>query len=414
MAFEYRDQHLYAEDVRCSDLAEEFGTPCYVYSRSALERGLAAYQAGLAGCDHLICFAVKANSNLAVLDTLARQGAGFDIVSVGELERVLAAGGDPGKVVFSGVVKQQHELVRALECGIRCFNLESEAELEILNQQAKQLNVRAPVSVRVNPDVDAQTHPYISTGLKENKFGVAIERTLALLANAREMPNISIVGLDCHIGSQLTDMAPLLEALDQLLALVDKLADVGIPIHHLDLGGGIGVRYRDENPPSVDAYLNAVRERVADRDLSLIFEPGRSIAAAAGILLTAVTYLKEAPEKNFALVDAGMNDLMRPALYQAWLNIQPLGPATSAAKNWDIVGPVCESADFLGKDRSLAIQSGDRLAVFDAGAYGFVMASNYNTRPRPPEVMVDGDRYFLVRERELVTSLFAGEHRLPN
>ncbi len=413
MAFRYHRNTLYAEQVDCARIAEEHGTPCYVYSRAVMENALAEYQESLAGCEHLVCFAVKANSNIAVLDALARRGAGFDIVSIGELERVLAAGGDPRKVVFSGVVKQRHELRRALELGIRCFNLESAAELEVLQSVAAELAVRAPVSVRVNPDVDAQTHPYISTGLRENKFGVATEQALALLRRARDLPNIDVVGLDCHIGSQLVDMAPLLEALAALLDMIDRLAEEGIAIHHLDLGGGIGVRYRDEEPPSVAADIGAVRDAVGDRDLCLVFEPGRSIVANAGVLLTRVHYVKETDAHNFALVDAAMNDFIRPALYQAWVDIRALDGATVEERPWDIVGPVCETADFLGRNRSLALAPGSLLAVHGAGAYGFVMSSNYNSRPRAAEVMVDGDRCHLVRERETMEDLLRGEHRLP-
>jgi diaminopimelate decarboxylase len=413
MSFEYRDNSLFAEGVACEAIAEAHGTPCYVYSRAAIESALAQYQHALEGCEHLVCFAVKANSNIAVLDILARRGAGFDIVSVGELERVIAAGGDPGKVVFSGVVKQRHELRRALQLGIRCFNIESAAELEVLQSVAAELAVRAPISIRVNPNVDAQTHPYISTGLRENKFGVAKPEAIALLRRAKSMPNITISGLDCHIGSQLTDMAPLLEALEQLLAMIDSLADEGIRIHHLDLGGGIGVRYRNEEPPSIENYIAAVRERIADRDLVLIFEPGRSIVANAGVLLTRVHYLKQTEAHNFALVDAAMNDFIRPALYQAWVDIQPVSPGEKDSQRWDIVGPVCETADFLGKDRELTLAPDSLLAVRGAGAYGFVMSSNYNSRPRAAEIMVDGEQSYLVRERETMNDLLRGEHRLP-
>lgn len=414
MTFAYRDNSLFAEGVDCAAIAERYGTPCYVYSRAAIDAGLAAYQDALAGCDHLVCYAVKANSNLAVLDTLARRGAGFDIVSVGELERVVAAGGDPGRVVFSGVVKQRHELIRALQLGIRCFNVESGAELEVLQDVAAELDLRAPVSVRVNPDVDAQTHPYISTGLRENKFGVASDDAIALLRRAATMTHIDVIGLDCHIGSQLTDMAPLLAALDHLLTMVDRLAGEGIAIRHLDLGGGIGVRYRDETPPAVAEYLRAVRAAVGDRALSLVFEPGRSIVANAGVLLTRVHYLKETDQHNFALVDAAMNDFIRPALYGAWVDIRSVTPVAGNPGRYDIVGPVCETADFLGKDRDLAIAPGSILAVHGAGAYGFVMSSNYNTRPRAAEVMIDGDRAYLVRERESLEDLLRGERRLPD
>jgi diaminopimelate decarboxylase len=413
VSFAYRNGSLFAEDVACRDLASTYGTPCYVYSRAAMEGALADYQRALEGCDHLICFAVKANSNIAVLDALARKGAGFDIVSVGELERVIAAGGDPGKVVFSGVVKQRDELRRALQLGIRCFNVESAAELTALQDVAAQLNLHAPISLRVNPDVDARTHPYISTGLKENKFGVSTAAALALLREARTLPNIDIVGLDCHIGSQLTEMAPLLEALEQLLSMVDTLAAEGIALRHLDLGGGIGVRYRDEEPPAIADYLAAVRAAVGKRKLSLVFEPGRSIVANAGVLLTRVHYLKETEAHNFALVDAAMNDFIRPALYEAWTDIQPAERTAASEKIWDVVGPVCETADFLGKDRNIALEADSLLAVHGAGAYGFVMSSNYNSRPRAAEVMVDGDQHYLIRERETVQDLLRGEHRLP-
>ncbi|MEM1191627.1 MAG: diaminopimelate decarboxylase [Pseudomonadota bacterium] len=404
---------LRIEDVACSDIAERYDTPCFVYSRRAIEEALTAYQSALAGCDHLICYAVKANSNLAVLDLLARRGAGFDIVSVGELERVIAAGGDPSKVVFSGVVKQRHEMQRALELGIRCFNVESAAELALLREVAAGLGRRAPISIRVNPDVDARTHPYISTGLKENKFGVDSVEALKLLRHAATLDEIEIVGLDCHIGSQLTDAAPLLEALEQLLLLIDHLHEDGIGIRHLDLGGGIGVRYRDEQPPAVGAYLAAVREAVEGRDLCLVFEPGRSIVANAGVLLTRVRFTKETEAHNFALVDAAMNDFIRPALYEAWVDIRCADDTQAPERCWDVVGPVCETADFLGRERDLALDAGSLLAVFGAGAYGFVMSSNYNTRPRAPELMVDGDTVHLIRERETVADLLRGEHRLP-
>ena len=413
MSFVYRDNSLFAEGVDCAAIAARFGTPCYVYSRAAIDAALASYQDALDGCDHLVCYAVKANSNLAVLDTLARRGAGFDIVSVGELERVLAAGGDPSRVVFSGVVKQREELRRALELGIRCFNVESAAELEVLQATAAELDRRAPVSVRVNPDVDARTHPYISTGLRENKFGVASDDAIALLRRAAGMSHIDVIGLDCHIGSQLTDMAPLLAALGHLLGMIDALAAEGIAIHHLDLGGGIGVRYRDETPPAVGDYLRAVRAAIGERDLTLVFEPGRSIVANAGVLLTRVHYLKETDQHNFALVDAAMNDFIRPALYGAWVDIRSVTPAAVAPRRYDVVGPVCETADFLGKDRELCIAPGSLLALHGAGAYGFVMSSNYNTRPRAAEVMVDGDEVFLVRERETLADLMRGERRLP-
>ena len=413
MSIEYRNSALLIEGVDARALAEDLGTPTYVYSRAAIEAALREYQQALAGCEHLLCYAVKANSNLAVLDVLARQGAGFDIVSVGELERVIAAGGDPSKVVFSGVVKQRQEMRRALEVGIRCFNVESAAELEVLHEVAAQSAAQAPVSLRVNPDVDAQTHPYISTGLRENKFGVATSDVLPLLRRARGLPHLEVVGLDCHIGSQLMDTAPLLQALDTLLALVDELAAQDIPIGHLDLGGGVGVRYRDEAPPSVAAYIEAVRRRVGGRDLCLMFEPGRSIVANAGVLLTTVHYLKRTEARNFALVDAAMNDFMRPALYGAWVDIRSAAPGAATARRWDIVGPVCETADFLGRDRELGLEPGSLLAVHGAGAYGFAMSSNYNSRPRAAEVMVDGAAYHVVRERETLDDLLRGERRLP-
>jgi len=408
-----RGGSLHIEDVDCAAIAERYGTPCYAYSRAAMEAAFDEYETALAGCPHLVCYAVKANSNIAVLDVLARRGAGFDIVSVGELERVLAAGGDAGKVVFSGVVKQPQELRRALEAGIRCFNIESKAELEALETVAAELSMRAPVSLRVNPDVDAKTHPYISTGLRENKFGVASDTAPALLRHATTLPHIDLVGIDCHIGSQLTKVDPLLEALAHLLSLIDSLSAEGITIRHLDLGGGIGVRYRDETPPSVADYIAEVRRLVGDRALELIFEPGRSIVANAGVLLTRVHYLKETPAHRFALVDAAMNDFIRPALYEAWVDISTVGDHDVTAQAWDVVGPVCETADFLGHDRTLAIEPGALLAVHGAGAYGFVMSSNYNTRPRAAEILVDGDRCHVARERETLDDLLRGEHRLP-
>jgi diaminopimelate decarboxylase len=407
-----RGGSLFVENVDCAAIAERFGTPCYVYSRAAMEASFDEYETALAGCPHLVCYAVKANSNLAVLDVLARRGAGFDIVSIGELERVLAAGGDAGKVVFSGVVKQASELRRALEAGIRCFNVESEPELDALEAVAADLGRRAPVSVRVNPDVDAKTHPYISTGLRENKFGVASDAAPALLRRAAALPHIDLIGVDCHIGSQLTDAGPLLEALEHLLILIDALDAEGIAIRHLDLGGGIGVRYRDEMPPSVADYIAAVRAAVGARELELVFEPGRSIVANAGLLLTRVHYLKETPAHRFALVDAAMNDFIRPALYGAWVDISTVRDHDVAAQSWDIVGPVCETADFLGHERTLAIEPGALLAVHGAGAYGFVMSSNYNTRPRAAEILVDGGHCHVARERETLDDLLRGEHRL--
>ncbi|MEZ5569634.1 MAG: diaminopimelate decarboxylase [Halioglobus sp.] len=414
-SFTYRNQQLFAEDVAVADIAAHYGTPCYVYSRAALTDAFLQYQAALQGCDHLICYAVKANSNLAVLDVLARLGSGFDIVSVGELERVLAAGGDPARLVFSGVGKTAAEMARALQVGILCFNLESAAELEVLNRVAGELGTVAPVSVRVNPDVDAKTHPYISTGLRENKFGVSMQEALQVYARAAGLPHVEIVGMDCHIGSQLTSIDPFIDALRRLLGMLDALAEQGITIRHLDLGGGLGVRYRDETPPSIAEYIGAIRGELAGRDLKLMFEPGRSITANAGLLLTRVEYLKPTAEHNFALVDAAMNDMIRPALYQAWLDIQAVNRHSDGQlAQWDVVGPVCETGDFLGKDRRLNLKPGDLLAVFGAGAYGFAMSSNYNTRARAAEVMVDGQQMYLVRERETLADMLRGESRLPD
>ncbi len=412
--FLYRDGELFAEDVPLAAIAAEHGTPCYVYSRATLERHWQAFDAALAGRPHRICYAVKANSNLAVLNVLARLGSGFDIVSVGELERVLAAGGNPARVVFSGVGKRADEMRRALDVGIGCFNVESEAELERLDAVAGEAGRVAPVALRVNPDVDARTHPYISTGLKENKFGIDIEAAPAVYARAAALPHLRVVGIDCHIGSQLTDTAPFVAALDRVLGLVDRLAAEGIAIEHLDVGGGLGVRYRDERPPLPDVYARALAERLGDRSVELFIEPGRAIAANAGVLLTRVEYLKGTPHKSFAVVDAAMNDLMRPALYEAWQEIVPVRPRADAGRRYDVVGPVCETGDFLGKERELAVQAGDLLAVRSAGAYGFSMSSNYNSRPRAAEVMVDGARTYLVRARERIADLMAGEQRLPD
>lgn len=416
--FEYRDGVLYGEEVPLTQVADEIGTPCYVYSRATLTRHYRAYTEALGSHPHLICYAVKANSNLAVLNLLARLGAGFDIVSLGELERVLAAGGDPAKVVFSGVAKQEHEMARALEVGIKCFNVESRSELERLSAVAERLGKVAPVSLRVNPDVDAGTHPYISTGLKDNKFGIAVGEALEVYELAARLPGLKVVGIDCHIGSQLTELAPFLDALDRLLVLLERLHERGISVEHLDLGGGLGVPYRGERPPQPFDYAASLLERLAQwkhgENLTLLFEPGRSIAANAGVLLTRVEFLKPGETKNFAIVDAGMNDLIRPSLYQAWQAIIPVDTRhVRESAVYDVVGPVCETGDFLGKERELAIGAGDLLAVRSAGAYGFVMASNYNSRPRPAEVMVDGDAYHVVRQRESVESLWAGESLLP-
>ena len=412
-AFTSRDGQLFAEGVALSAIAERFGTPTYVYSRAHIEAQYRAYADALQGIEHLVCFAVKANSNLGVLNVLARLGAGFDIVSRGELERVLAAGGKPEKIVFSGVGKSRDDMRRALEVGVHCFNVESTDELERLQQVAAELGVQAPVSLRVNPDVDAGTHPYISTGLKENKFGIAISDAEAVYARAAALPNLQVLGVDCHIGSQLTTLPPFLDALDRLLALIDRLAARDIHIRHLDLGGGLGVQYRDEQPPLAGDYIAAVRERIAGRALALVFEPGRSIVANAGVLLTRVEYLKHTEHKDFAIVDAAMNDLIRPALYQAWMDVVAVQPRDTVARPYDIVGPICETGDFLAKGRELALEEGDLLAIRSAGAYGFVMSSNYNTRGRAAEVLVDGAQSFEVRRRESVQELFAGESLLP-
>jgi diaminopimelate decarboxylase len=412
-AFNYRDGELFAEGVALSAIAERFGTPTYVYSRAHIEAQYRAYADALDGMPHLVCFAVKANSNLGVLNVLARMGSGFDIVSRGELERVLAAGGQADKIVFSGVGKTRDDMRRALEVGVHCFNVESTDELERLQVVAAELGVRAPISLRVNPDVDAGTHPYISTGLKENKFGIAIADAEDVYVRAAQLPNLEIVGVDCHIGSQLTTLEPFIDALDRLLALVDRLGDCGIYLRHIDLGGGLGVRYRDEEPPLASDYIKAVRERLDGRDLSLVFEPGRFIVANAGVLLTQVEYLKHTEHKDFAIVDAAMNDLIRPALYQAWMDVTAVCPRDSATRTYDIVGPICETGDFLAKGRELALAEGDLLAVHSAGAYGFVMSSNYNTRGRTAEVLVDGSQAYEVRRRETVAELFAGESLLP-
>ncbi|MAY42955.1 MULTISPECIES: diaminopimelate decarboxylase [unclassified Neptuniibacter] len=412
--FEYRNEQLCCEEVALTRIAEEHGTPTYVYSRDAIERVYLAYAEALEGRNDLVCYAVKANSNIAVLNVLARLGAGFDIVSAGELERVLRAGGDASKVVFSGVGKQPHEIVQALDAGIRCFNIESESELERVNAVAESEGKVAAISFRVNPDVDAGTHPYISTGLKENKFGIDIDDAVRIYQRAADMKSVDVVGMDCHIGSQLTEVAPFLDAMDRVLVLVDTLAEQGIAIKHLDLGGGLGVCYTDEVPPTPQEYIAAVLEKLGERDLELIFEPGRSIAANAGVMLTRVEFLKCTGEKNFAIIDGAMNDLIRPALYSAYQEIIPVmlrdGGETKA---WDLVGPVCETGDFLGKDRQLNLEPSDLLAVCSAGAYGFVMASNYNSRGRPAEVMVDDSQYHLIRKRESVADLIRGEQLLP-
>lgn len=412
--FNYRDDQLYAEDLPVLQLAEEFGTPLYIYSRATLERHYRAYAEPLAGQPHLICYAVKANSNLGVLNVLARLGAGFDIVSAGELERVLAAGGDPARVVFSGVGKQAGEIRRALSVGIKCFNVESIPELQRIDCVAEEMGLCAPISIRVNPDVDPKTHPYISTGLKANKFGIGFEQAREVYKQAASLQHVQVVGVDCHIGSQITQIEPFLDALDRLLVLIDQLEEDDIHIRHLDLGGGLGVCYNDETPPLPSAYVEALRQRLGDRQYELVFEPGRAIAANAGILVTRVEYLKEGQEKHFAIVDAAMNDLLRPALYGAWQAIIPVTPHQDGVqRSWDIVGPVCETGDFLGKDRDLNLKPGDLLAVRSAGAYGFAMASNYNSRNRAAELMVDGHERYLVRQRESYEQQMAGEFTLP-
>ncbi len=411
--FSLIDGELHAEGVALSGIARQFGTPCYVYSRAALEGAYRAFDAALAGRPHLVCYAMKANSNIAILDLFARLGSGFDIVSAGELQRVLAAGGDPAKIVFSGVGKSEADIRAGLEAGIRCFNVESRSELHRLSALASALGKRAAVSLRVNPDVDAGTHPYISTGLKENKFGVAFEDAIALYAEAAAMPGIEVAGIDCHIGSQITEVAPFVDALDRILGLIDRLGRNGIRIHHLDVGGGLGIRYADETPPLVSEYVSALVQRLEGRDLELLFEPGRALVGNAGLLLTRVEYLKPGPARSFCIVDAAMNDLMRPSLYDAYHGIVPVRPRDEQVSRYEVVGPVCESGDFLGHDRDLALAEGDLLAVMSAGAYGMSMASNYNTRPRAAEVLVDGREVHLIRARETAESLFALERRLP-
>jgi len=412
--FKYKSNNLQAEDVSVAEIAKQFGTPTYIYSRATLEKHWRAFDSAFAGLPHSVCYAVKANSNLAVLNILARLGSDFDIVSAGELSRVIAAGGEAGKCVFSGVGKTVDEIEYALKQGVRCFNVESIPELSRINDVAGNLGLVAPISIRVNPDVDAQTHPYISTGLKENKFGIAIEQAEAVYHQADSMENIHIAGIDCHIGSQLTTVTPFVDALKRVLVLIDVLADQGISLSHLDIGGGLGITYQDETPPSPAEYANALRGLLEGRELEILLEPGRAIAGNAGILVTKVEYLKPTEDRNFAIVDAAMNDLLRPALYQSWQEIQVVEQKdTIKAEEYDIVGPVCETGDFLGKERVLAIEPGDLLAIRSAGAYGFTMSSNYNSRPRTAEVMVDGDATHLIRERETIESLYAGEHLLP-
>jgi diaminopimelate decarboxylase len=408
--FEYKNDILFAEQVDLRSIAQQVGTPCYVYSRATLERHWHAFDDVLQNHEHLVCYAVKANSSLAILNLFARLGSGFDIVSQGELERVIRAGGDPAKVVFSGVGKTEAEMQRALEVGIHCFNVESLPELNRLNDVAVAMGKTAPVSIRVNPDVDAKTHPYISTGLKQNKFGIDFSQALDVYRQAAQLSNIEIAGVDCHIGSQLSELSPFVDALKRMLVLIDQLAEAGITLRHIDVGGGLGITYNSETPPSPQEYADAVLSELKARDLKILIEPGRAIVGNAGILLTEVQYLKTGEEKNFAIVDAAMNDLIRPALYSAWQDIVPVEKRSSNGfKMYDIVGPICETGDFLGKDRNLNIQQGDLLAVCSAGAYGFTMSSNYNSRPRAAEVMVDGDQYHIIRQRETIDSLMQGE-----
>jgi diaminopimelate decarboxylase len=411
--FDYRNRELHAESVSLASLAERYGTPCYVYSRAALTEAWRAFDAAFAGRDHLVCYAVKANSSLAVLNVLARLGSGFDIVSGGELARVLAAGGEPRKVVFSGVGKSAEEIRQALAAGILCFNVESEAELERLDRVAGESGKTASVSLRVNPDVDARTHPYIATGLKRNKFGIAWQDAPRLYRRANELKHLAVSGIGCHIGSQLTNIAPFTEALDRVLELADSLQSKGIALSHVDIGGGLGIRYKDEAPPSFQDYARALTERIGKRPLKLMLEPGRALVGNAGVLLTRVEHLKHGAEKNFAIVDAAMNDLLRPSLYDAWHDVRPVSAGSGESQIYDVVGPVCESGDFLARDRALALREGDLLAILSAGAYGMSMSSNYNTRPRAAEVMVDGATAHLIRERESVAELMARETPLP-
>lgn len=416
--FSYHAGRLTVEGVAVDDVAERVGTPFYLYSRAHIEARWHAFDRAFGAREHLMCYAVKANSNLAVLNVLARLGSGFDIVSVGELERVLAAGGHANQVVFSGVGKGVHEIERAIEAGILCFNVESEAELVRINETAARLGRHAAVSLRVNPDVDARTHPYISTGLKESKFGIAMEHARAAYHVAKALSHLRIVGVDCHIGSQLTELAPFEDSVARVLALVDELAADGIVLQHLDLGGGLGIRYRDEQPPTPEEYIKAMLLAIDRKDgkyrhLKLLIEPGRAIVGNAGLLITRVQYLKHHDAKNFAIVDAAMNDLMRPALYDAWQDIIPVRQRDGAPQNYDVVGPVCESGDFLGRDRSLNVQTGDLLAVCSAGAYGSSMSSNYNTRPRAPEIMVDNGKFHEVRRRETLEEMLLSESLLP-
>ena len=410
--FSLQGGRLHVEKVSLSEIGSRFGTPCFVYSRAALEQAYLSYDRAFGARRHLVCYAMKANWNLAILNLFARLGSGFDIVSGGELARVIAAGGSPGKTVFSGVGKTRDEMRQALAAGVLCFNVESESELERLNDVAHELGLRAPVSLRVNPDVDAKTHPYISTGRKEDKFGIAYGDAMRIYRKARELAHLNIIGIDCHIGSQLTELAPFSNALERILQLVDKLSAEGIELKHVDLGGGMGIRYRDESPPSPDAYVKALLKGVGERPHEILVEPGRALVGNAGLLLTRVEYLKHGETRNFAVVDAAMNDLSRPALYDAYHEIRPVESSNAVSKRYQIVGPVCETADFLGNDRDLAVKEGDLLAVMSAGAYGMSMSSNYNSRLRAAEVMVDGETVHLIRERDRVEDLFRAEHML--
>lgn len=413
--FNYKNQQLFAEDVSVSDIINQHGTPAYIYSRATLERHWHAFDKAFGAHPHLICFAVKSNSNIALLNVMARLGSGFDIVSQGELERVLAAGGEPSKVVFSGVAKSHSEIQRALEVGIRCFNIESIAELHRINEVAGQLGKIAPISLRVNPDVDAHTHPYISTGLKENKFGVSVTQAREVYRLAKTLPNVKITGMDCHIGSQLTELQPFLDATDRLIVLMEQLKEDGIELHHLDLGGGLGVPYNGEEPPHPTEYAKALLEKLKGyADLEIVLEPGRAITANAGILVTKVEYLKANEDRNFAIVDTGMNDMIRPALYEAYMQITEVDQSLSREKAvYDVVGPICETSDFLGKDRELAIEQGDLIAMRSAGAYGAAMSSTYNSRPQAVEIMVDGDQAYLIKARASFADLWRLEKLLP-
>jgi len=411
--FSYQDGALCAENVPLADVAKQYGTPAFVYSRAAIERGYRDFAEACSGRDALICYSVKANSNLAVLNLLARLGSGFDIVSGGELARVLAAGGRADRTVFSGVGKSEAELRAGLEAGVLCFNVESEGELERLAETASAMRKTASVSLRVNPDVDPKTHPYIATGLRESKFGIPYDAAMPLYRKAAKLPGIRVTGIDVHIGSQITETGPFLAALDKVLEFVDALDAAGVRLGHLDLGGGLGIRYRDENPPAPGEYLGSLFSRIGGRRIRVLIEPGRSLVGNTGLLLTRVEYLKHGAERSFVVVDAAMNDLIRPVLYDAWHEVLPVSPRKGSARRYDVVGPVCESADFLAKDRELLVAPGDLLAIMSAGAYGMAMSSNYNSRPRPAEIMVDGARAWLVRERERTESLFASERLLP-